>query len=401
MKSPRLLFLLFLLAVPLFAHDTWLIPSTLRTTPGSSVEVRLATGEAFPSSEAAASPDRVALFTLRQRSGSQPVAGYRADGTFLAARVTPSEPGHAVVIAALKPRAFVLEPKIFNQYLEEEHLALVLEARATRNQTNSPGRERYEKIAKTILCVGSVSDSLHTQPNNLWLEIIPERDPCSLRAGDFLPVQVLFQGQPLAGAHVAAGCSGITGHKYPVWVRTDAAGRATILLDRPGLWFARVLHMVPAAGDPEADWRSAFSTLTFEVAPAQSSASAEPDSVLRSLLQLQVDAWNRGDIPAFMEGYWKSDATAFVSSSGIARGWQTLLDRYRRSYPDRAAMGQLQFSDLEVTSLGPDAALILGRWQLVRQSDRPGGVFSLIARRLPDGWRIIHDHTSSIPAPSP
>jgi len=401
MNRLRLLLLLFLLAVPLFAHDTWLIPSSFRPSPGTSVEVRLATSEAFPTSEAAASPDRVARFILRQPSGTQSVTGYRPDGTFLVARVTPSELGHAIVIAELKPRAFVLEPKIFNQYLQEEQLALVLEARAIRNQTNSPGRERYEKVAKAILCVGSVSDSLHTQPNNLWLEIIPESDPCSLRAGDSLPVQVLLQGQPLAGVHLAAGYPGVTGHKYPVWVRTDAQGRASITLDRPGLWFARVLHMIPATGDPEADWRSAFSTLTFDVAPAQSSASAETDSALRSLLQMQVDAWNRGDISAFMEGYWKSDATAFVSSSGVSRGWQTLLDRYRRSYPNRAAMGQLQFSDLEITPLGPDAALILGRWQLVHETDRPGGVFTLIARRFPDGWRIIHDHTSSVPAPSP
>jgi len=400
MKSLRLLFLLFLLAVPLLAHDTWLIPSALRTTPGTTVDVRLATSEAFPTSEVAASPDRIARFVLRQPSGTQPVEGYRVDGTFLVARVTPTEPGHSVVIAETKPRAFVLEPKIFNQYLQEEQLTAILQARAAGNQTSSPGRERYQKIAKTILCVGAVNDSLHTLPNDLWLEIIPERDPCSLRVGDSLPVQVLYQGRPLAGVHAAAGYAAVTGHKYPVWVLTDSAGRATLPLDRSGLWFARVLHMVPAAGDAEADWRSAFSTLTFEVAPVQAAAS-DPQSALRSLLQTQVDTWNRGDIEGFMEGYWKSGETALVSSSGVSRGWQALLDRYRRSYPDGAAMGQLQFSDLEITPLGPDAALILGRWQLVREKDRPGGVFTLIARRFPDGWRIIHDHTSSVPPPSP
>jgi len=114
-----------------------------------------------------------------------------------------------------------------------------------------------------------------------------------------------------------------------------------------------------------------------------------------------VDTWNRGDIEGFMEGYWKSDATAFVGSSRVLRGWQALLDRYRRSYPHGAAMGQLQFSDLEITPLGPDAALILGRWQLTREKDRPGGVFTLVARRFPEGWRIVHDHTSSVPPPSP
>ena len=283
MKSLRLLFLFILLAAPLLAHDTWLIPSAFRPSPGTTVDVRLATSEAFPTSEVAASPDRIARFVLRQPSGTQPVEGYRVDGTFLVARVTPSEPGHSVVIAETKPRAFVLEPKIFNQYLQEEQLTAILQSRAAGNQTSSPGRERYQKIAKTILCVGAVNDSLHTQPNDLWLEIIPERDPCSLRVGDSLPVQVLFQGRPLAGVHLAAGYTGVTGHKYPVWVLTDPAGRATLPLDRPGLWFARVLHMVPAAGDPEADWRSAFSTLTFEVSPAPS-ARADAQSALHSLL---------------------------------------------------------------------------------------------------------------------
>ena len=75
------------------------------------------------------------------------------------------------------------------------------------------------------------------------------------------------------------------------------------------------------------------------------------------------------------------------------------MDRYRRSYPDRAAMGRLEFSDLEITPLGPDAALVLGRWRLKREKDSPGGVFTLVARRFPEGWRIIHDHTSAVAPP--
>lgn len=124
----------------------------------------------------------------------------------------------------------------------------------------------------------------------------------------------------------------------------------------------------------------------------------DPSTVaLSSLLTAQTEAWNRGDIEGFMDGYWRSERTTFAGSSGVFRGWQALLDRYRRSYPDRAAMGRLQFSDLEITPLAHDAALILGHWQLGREKDRPGGVFTLVARRFPEGWRIIHDHTSALP----
>ena len=135
---------------------------------------------------------------------------------------------------------------------------------------------------------------------------------------------------------------------------------------------------------------------TGSIAFAQSSAG---QTEIRSLLEAQQEAWNRGDIDAFMAGYWKSDKTEFVGAGGIIRGWQAVMDRYRKSYPDRAAIGKLAFSDLQITMLCPDSAYILGRWQLERASDRPGGVFTLVARKFPEGWRIVHDHTSAFSAP--
>ncbi len=97
-----------------------------------------------------------------------------------------------------------------------------------------------------------------------------------------------------------------------------------------------------------------------------------------------------------MAGYRKSPATTFVGSDGVRRGWQALLDRYQRSYPDRRAMGTLMFSGLEITLLAPKAALILGSWHLELENGRRGGVFTLVVRKFPQGWRIIHDHTTEI-----
>jgi uncharacterized protein (TIGR02246 family) len=120
---------------------------------------------------------------------------------------------------------------------------------------------------------------------------------------------------------------------------------------------------------------------------------------IRALLAAQAEAWNRGDIDAFMEGYWKSDQTTFSGSSGVFRGWQALLEHYRRNYPDRAAMGRLVFSDLEITMLSRDSALVLGRWRLETATGHPAGVFSLVLRKRSGGWRIIHDHTSLVEKP--
>jgi beta-aspartyl-peptidase (threonine type) len=116
---------------------------------------------------------------------------------------------------------------------------------------------------------------------------------------------------------------------------------------------------------------------------------------IRAVLVAQQEAWNHGDVEAFLNGYWHSPDLTFSGTSGISRGWDGVLARYKKNYPDRTAMGQLDFSDLEFHFLGPDAALILGHWHLKREKDDLGGVFSLVWQRFPEGWRIIHDHTSA------
>jgi beta-aspartyl-peptidase (threonine type) len=117
---------------------------------------------------------------------------------------------------------------------------------------------------------------------------------------------------------------------------------------------------------------------------------------IKAVLEAQQSAWNRGDVDAFLVGYWHSSELTFSGSSGVARGWDGVLARYKKNYPDRAAMGQLDFSDLEFRFLGPDSAMVLGRWHLKREQDELGGVFTLVWQRFPDGWKIIHDHTSSV-----
>jgi uncharacterized protein (TIGR02246 family) len=116
---------------------------------------------------------------------------------------------------------------------------------------------------------------------------------------------------------------------------------------------------------------------------------------ITAVLNAQQAAWNRGDIDAFLVGYWHSSELTFSGSSGVSRGWDGVLARYKKTYPDRAAMGELDFSNLEFRFLGPDAALVLGRWHLKRENE-VGGVFSLVWQRFPDGWKIIHDHTSAV-----
>ena len=123
---------------------------------------------------------------------------------------------------------------------------------------------------------------------------------------------------------------------------------------------------------------------------------------IKNVLAQQVAAWNRGDIPAFMDGYWKSDDLEFVNAAGIFQGWQDVLKRYQHSYPDRAAMGHLTFSGVEIHALCANAGFVVGHFRLDRekdgQTDHPQGVFTLIFRKFPAGWKIINDHTTEFPA---
>jgi len=132
---------------------------------------------------------------------------------------------------------------------------------------------------------------------------------------------------------------------------------------------------------------------------AQVKTTTEEDRAdIQGILKAQQTAWNKGDIEAFVTGYWKSPELTFSGVDGVQRGYDAVLARYKKSYPDKAAMGNLDFSDLEFHFLGKDAALVLGRWHLTREKDAPGGVFSLVWQRFPEGWKIIHDHTSLVKA---
>jgi len=123
---------------------------------------------------------------------------------------------------------------------------------------------------------------------------------------------------------------------------------------------------------------------------------ASDRAAIMKILEAQQNNWNQGDVDAFLEGYWHSPDLTFSGSGGVARGWDGVLARYKKNYPDRAAMGQLDFSGLEFHFLGKDAALVLGHWHLTRARGDIGGVFSLVWQRFPEGWRIIHDHTSVV-----
>jgi ketosteroid isomerase-like protein len=124
------------------------------------------------------------------------------------------------------------------------------------------------------------------------------------------------------------------------------------------------------------------------------SFSTNEEKYIRKVLSEQQDAWNKGDIAAFMTGYWKSDSLTFTGANGITYGWENTYQNYLKRYDSPAKMGQLTFTILEVLPLGNDYCKVIGKWFLKRTVGDIGGHFTLVFRRFGNGWKIISDHTS-------
>lgn len=134
------------------------------------------------------------------------------------------------------------------------------------------------------------------------------------------------------------------------------------------------------------------------VLPAYGQQSIDTTAVRSEILMvmnMQVLGWNSGSLESFMNGYTVFDSLRFASGGSVTYGWKTMLERYKKSYSSPEKMGTLEFSRISVDILSADAAIAFGEWKLLRESDTPHGLFTLLFRRTPGGWKIVHDHTSS------
>jgi ketosteroid isomerase-like protein len=147
----------------------------------------------------------------------------------------------------------------------------------------------------------------------------------------------------------------------------------------------------------------ALLVLVASVLWAQTESAALPPSEkpaaeqqIRGVLNAQVEAWNRGDLEGYMAGYWNSPDLTFFSNATQTQGWQPTLERYKQRYQGAGhSMGTVSFPKLQVTILAPDAAFVRGEWHLqMADGKEPHGMFTLVLRRFPEGWRIVHDHSS-------
>jgi uncharacterized GH25 family protein len=257
-----LVVLLVLGHASLVAHDMWIDPTTFSPALGEIVGVRLRVGQDLLGDPLPRDPALINQFVFEDAAGRKPLVG--RDGADPAGFLRVATPGLLVIGYRSNPSVVELTPEKFNQYLTEEGLDAVAALRARRNETGAKAREIFSRCAKSLVLSGSVKDGQGDRPLGFTLELVAERNPSAIRAGEDLPVRLTYENRPLAGALVVA-----INRLHPadkLSARTDNDGRVRFRLGPGGMWLVKAVHMVPAPAGTNAEWASYWASLTFELA---------------------------------------------------------------------------------------------------------------------------------------
>ena len=249
-------------AADLAAHDTWLLPDSLRVPVGRHVVLSLTSGEAFPADDFAIDPRRVRTATVRLAGAKATLAPPRTSPMSLRYEWTPRSPGIAGLAVELASKTLTLTPEKVEEYFKDINASMAVRAAWDSVPRPRQWRESYTKHAASFVRVGNPrADSSWSVPLGMEFEIVPEVDPTSLRAGQTLRVRVLRNGTPRANLEVGLQHDG---DSHVSFTTTDGAGRASMSVARTGRWLVNVtdLRRTHAAG---LEWESDFATLTIAV----------------------------------------------------------------------------------------------------------------------------------------
>lgn len=251
-------------AVVAGAHDTWLLPASMRVPVGRPVMLSLTSGMIFPKDEVAIEPARVARADVRLAGETTPLVRPVKARHALRFRWAPARGGVATIVAELAPKTLTMPLNLVGEYLDEIDAPAALRAEWAAMPAPKQWRERYVKHTASFVRVGTAcGDTSWRAPMGLGLEIVPQANPTALRAGDSLPVLVLREGKPLSGFAIAARPEG---RSKGTFFTTDASGHATIALSSPGRWLLAGTNLRRATA-PALEWESDFSTVTLGVRP--------------------------------------------------------------------------------------------------------------------------------------
>ncbi len=243
------------------AHDMWIEPTTFSPQPGQVVGVKLRVGQGLLGDPLPRNAELIKQFVVEDASGRKPLVG--RDGRDPAGYMRSDAAGLMVVGYFSNPSTVQLPAEKFNEYLKEEGLDAVAALRARRNETGSGVHELFARCAKSLVLSGAAGERQNDRALGFTLELVAERNPYALKAGEDLPLRLVYENRPLAGALVVA-----INRLHPsekVSGRTGKDGRVRLHLQPGGMWMVKAVHMIPAQSNAGADWMSYWASLTFEL----------------------------------------------------------------------------------------------------------------------------------------
>jgi uncharacterized GH25 family protein len=245
----------------LLAHDMWIEPTAFLPQAGQIVGVKLRVGQDMAGDPLPRNPALINQFIFEDGSGRKPIIG--RTGGDPAGYLRVDGPGLLVLGYRSFASSVALPAEKFNQYLREEGLDHIAALRASRNQTEAGAHELFARCAKSLLLTGSPTPDQGDRTLGFTLELVAERNPYTLRAGDEIPVRLTYEDKPLAGALVVA--MNRLNPSDKISARTASDGRARLRLPSGGMWLIKAVHMIPAPEGAGADWASFWASLTFEL----------------------------------------------------------------------------------------------------------------------------------------
>jgi uncharacterized GH25 family protein len=261
MNILRFVLLFASVAGALSAHDFWLEPGTFSPQPGQILGVRLRVGQDFVGDPVPRDPSLLEQFVFDDAAGRKPLVG--RDGADPAGFLRVERSGLLVIGYSSAPSTVDMPAGKFNQYLKDEGLDAIVALRARRNQTNAPAHELFSRCAKSLALAGQSSGEAGDHSLGFTLELVAERNPYGLHAGQDLPVRLTYHNRPLAGGLVVA--MNKQNPEARLTARTDAQGRVHFRLPQSGVWLIKAVHMIPAPAGAGADWASYWASLTFDL----------------------------------------------------------------------------------------------------------------------------------------
>lgn len=258
----RTLALLTLSLTPLLAHDMWIEPATFHPAIGDITSLRLLVGQGMLGDPLPRSSQLIKQFVFEDPQGRKPVFG--REGHNPAGFIRATQPGFMVVGFYSNPTPLEQPAEKFNSYLKEEGLDAIVQQRAKSPDSSSVVHEMFSRCAKSLLLAGAAATTQTDKILGFPLELLAERNPYALAAGEQLPVRLTYENKPLPGALVIAVNKRRPSEK--ISARTDKAGRVLLALSPGGMWLVKAVHMIPAPVGMDAQWHSYWASLTFEVA---------------------------------------------------------------------------------------------------------------------------------------